>query len=234
MLGVGVGLSDSRMQAYFRLYFITMCYWYSWQVGSHSLSVITPLAQCIFPLATFREPMAYPTAVRPIPRVSVGPITVPNKSRFKRCKITGPHRAPVSCLSVIIPVSRCISLSFVNVAHTHSYVMNPDLFDVPEQYSSRKSQEATQKWDTIGCLYNRLTGRVRFSLNGKLLPPACHWPGRLLYPCVSADNRAEFRVNFGTLLVSLKRARPPYILHGCEVACCVYVALVHPRGEGSA
>jgi hypothetical protein len=36
--------------------------------------------------------------------------------------------------------------------------------------------------DVVGVMYNRETGRVRFSLNGIQLPPACHTPGRLYYP----------------------------------------------------
>jgi hypothetical protein len=47
-------------------------------------------------------------------------------------------------------------------------------------------------------MYNRKTGRVRFSLNGRLLQPACHMPKRLFYPAISVDAKAEFRVNFGT------------------------------------
>jgi hypothetical protein len=62
----------------------------------------------------------------------------------------------------------------------------------------KEAREACQTWDCVGVMYNRKTGRVRYSLNGRLLPPACHLPGRLFYPAISCDGKAEFRVNFGT------------------------------------
>ncbi len=48
-----------------------------------------------------------------------------------------------------------------------------------------------QTWDCIGVMYNRKTGRVRYSLNGRLLQPACHLPGRLFYPAISCDAKTE-------------------------------------------
>ncbi len=60
-------------------------------------------------------------------------------------------------------------------------------------------RERVQTWDVIGCMYNRETGRVRFSQNGRNLQPSGHMPKKLLWPAISADAKAEFRINFGVM-----------------------------------
>jgi hypothetical protein len=52
---------------------------------------------------------------------------------------------------------------------------------------SFQARKETHMMDVVGVMYNRETGRVRFSLNGIQLPPACHTPGRLYYPVRSVD-----------------------------------------------
>ncbi len=58
-------------------------------------------------------------------------------------------------------------------------------------------QEA-QRFDCIGCYYNRKSGRVRFVQNGMMLPPCSNEPRCLYYPAISADGPCDIRVNFGT------------------------------------
>jgi len=67
-----------------------------------------------------------------------------------------------------------------------------------ETIQFRRFCDTAQRWDCVGCMYNRATGRVRFTVNGKQLQPACHIPNKLWYPAIGVDDAVEFQVNFGT------------------------------------
>jgi hypothetical protein len=92
-----------------------------------------------------------------------------------------------------------------------------------EVVQRRRFTDMAQRWDCVGVMYNRSTGRVRFAINGKQLQPACHIQDRLWYPAIGVDDSCEVYVNFGGQ--PFRCAEYDYLQHGFGRS------LVNPAGE---